>query len=138
MSRAKRAGRAVGAFVVGVARGAFEEASKPPPKPARRRPAAKPRPARPRALPKPRAEGRRDPIPRGAKQHLYGVQEHRCAGCGDLLRMRLLEVDHIVPVKAGGSSQVDNLQLLCAYCNRRKGTGTMDELRAKLNAEAAR
>lgn len=32
-----------------------------------------------------------------------------------------LEVDHIIPVCHGGSSELDNLQTLCSDCNRGKG-----------------
>jgi hypothetical protein len=32
-----------------------------------------------------------------------------------------LEVDHIIPRSAGGTSDLDNLQTLCSSCNGRKG-----------------
>lgn len=31
-------------------------------------------------------------------------------------------VDHITPLAAGGTDDIENLQLLCAYCNLHKGT----------------
>ena len=31
------------------------------------------------------------------------------------------KADHIIPQRAGGQDNVENLQLLCAHCNRVKG-----------------
>ncbi len=42
----------------------------------------------------------------------------RCAACGS---EELLQFDHVIPVALGGASTADNLQLLCAPCNREKG-----------------
>ena len=38
-----------------------------------------------------------------------------------------LEIDHVIPISRGGSSDDDNLQVLCASCNRSKGTKTLEE-----------
>ena len=48
----------------------------------------------------------------------------KCVGCG---RSDSLEIDHIVPISRGGSSERENLQALCGRCNRAKGRRTMDE-----------
>ncbi|HCB34739.1 MAG TPA: HNH endonuclease [Acidimicrobiaceae bacterium] len=40
--------------------------------------------------------------------------EHVCAG-------EATEVDHIKPVTAGGSDDLDNLQAACGPCNKEKG-----------------
>lgn len=32
-----------------------------------------------------------------------------------------LQYDHVIPVALGGATTVENLQLLCSDCNRRKG-----------------
>ena len=42
----------------------------------------------------------------------------RCVECGSDFE---LQYDHLIPLALGGGSGVDNLQLLCADCNRRKG-----------------
>lgn len=46
-----------------------------------------------------------------------------CANCG---AGDSLVLDHIVPIAKGGRSHVDNLQLLCAECNRIKGKLVID------------
>jgi 5-methylcytosine-specific restriction endonuclease McrA len=38
---------------------------------------------------------------------------------------RLLHVDHVVPVAAGGGTSEDNLLTACAECNLGKGTRAM-------------
>ena len=47
----------------------------------------------------------------------------RCANCGAL---ESLVLDHIVPIAKGGRSRHDNLQMLCAECNRVKGKLAID------------
>lgn len=51
-----------------------------------------------------------------------------CASCG---AMSDLVIDHIVPVCLGGSGEPENLQCLCATCNRAKGRMTMAAFMAK-------
>lgn len=41
-----------------------------------------------------------------------------------------MDVDHIVPVSAGGSDAPDNLQLVCPSCNRIKQAKSQAEARA--------
>lgn len=48
---------------------------------------------------------------------------HRCVKCGANARAETstrLEVDHIVPLARGGSSEFSNLQTLCFACNQGK------------------
>ena len=44
--------------------------------------------------------------------------DHRCRACGATDR---LEIDHVIPISQGGTSEDDNLQVLCNPCNRVKG-----------------
>jgi hypothetical protein len=53
----------------------------------------------------------------------------RCACCGSTDR---LEVDHVVPVSKGGTSDSRNLQLLCHDCNQAKGTQSTDYRQAEV------
>ena len=43
-----------------------------------------------------------------------------CSYCGKSPPEATLEVDHIVPVSGGGSSEIDNLVTACFACNRGK------------------
>jgi 5-methylcytosine-specific restriction endonuclease McrA len=47
----------------------------------------------------------------------------RCANCGV---GDALVLDHVIPIAKGGLSQLENLQLLCAECNRIKGKLMID------------
>lgn len=55
----------------------------------------------------------------------YRIMERdgfRCCVCGRSARSGVeLEVDHIIPIARGGSSDDSNLQTLCRDCNRGKG-----------------
>ena len=73
------------------------------------------------------------PIPYRQNKHvLFGQQEGRCNGCRSAFEFRHLEVDHIIPKDSGGQDHIENLQLLCAHCNRVKGNRTQEYLMARL------
>ena len=73
------------------------------------------------------------PPARTHKHTLYGLQEGVCGGCEIFFPFRNLTIDHKIPRSRGGTDHFENLWLLCAACNSMKGTGTIAELRAKLN-----
>ncbi len=73
------------------------------------------------------------PIPYRQNKHvLFGQQEGRCNGCRSAFEFRHLEVDHIIPQSHGGTDHLENLQLLCAHCNRVKGDRPQAYLIARL------
>jgi hypothetical protein len=45
-----------------------------------------------------------------------------CRSCGSKTD---LQYDHLIPVSMGGANTVDNLQILCGSCNRRKGASVV-------------
>jgi 5-methylcytosine-specific restriction endonuclease McrA len=48
-------------------------------------------------------------------------QDHLCLGCSADLKEVTYHIDHILPLKLGGSNEPHNIQLLCASCNCSKG-----------------
>lgn len=61
---------------------------------------------------------RREGISKEVKQAVFERDAGRCAECGS---PGPLEFDHIIPVALGGATTVNNIQLLCLDCNRKKG-----------------
>ena len=72
------------------------------------------------------------------KHLLYGEQEGVCNGCQTWFQFRNLTIDHIVARSRGGTDHIDNLQLLCAACNSTKGSGTQEQLIARLIEQGVR
>jgi hypothetical protein len=63
---------------------------------------------------------RRDVIPDDVKQFVWLRDGVSCQHCGSQVE---LQFDHVIPVALGGSSNAENLQILCGPCNRRKSAG---------------
>ena len=79
----------------------------------------------------------RERAPESIRFALYAEQRGVCPGCGiyppHFLRF---EVYHIVALVDYGGTEERNLQLLCGYCNRVKGT--MGKVRYRLKSEDLR
>ncbi|MBR2520547.1 MAG: DUF262 domain-containing protein [Selenomonadaceae bacterium] len=54
------------------------------------------------------------------KQEVYERQSGICAKCKKHCELEDMEADHIDPWSKGGKTTIDNCQLLCKNCNRRK------------------
>ena len=86
------------------------------------------RPARRR-----RVGDQRQNVPESMRIALYAAQRGVCPGCGFHQPHHLrFEVDHIVALSDDGEHEVPNLQLLCPYCNRVKGTQGSQGFRMKM------
>jgi 5-methylcytosine-specific restriction endonuclease McrA len=59
----------------------------------------------------------RVPIPSDIRRAVFERDGGRCVECDSNFD---LQYDHVLPVALGGATTVENLQLLCADCNRRK------------------
>ncbi len=61
---------------------------------------------------------RREPIPRELRHAVFARDGGRCVECDARFD---LQYDHVIPLALGGASTLENLQILCAPCNGRKG-----------------
>ena len=59
-------------------------------------------------------------FPAKIKRAVYERQKHICAKCGGEFEFKQMEADHIKPWSEGGKTEIDNCQMLCKNCNRRK------------------
>lgn len=62
---------------------------------------------------------RNKPIPRDILIRVAGRCQGKCVKCGATEK---LTVDHIIPLKKGGTPAEQNLQILCLSCNGNKAT----------------
>lgn len=72
-----------------------------------------------RSLMKAEEEGRpiRARIPTELRREVFQRDGGACIACGSKFD---LQYDHVLPVARGGATTLENLQLLCADCNRSK------------------
>lgn len=54
------------------------------------------------------------------KKTVYEQQKHKCKFCGKEFSFKEMEGDHITPWSKGGKTTIENCQMLCIDCNRRK------------------
>lgn len=60
-------------------------------------------------------------FPEDIKLAVWEQQHHICPLCGKEFDYEFMEGDHITPWREGGRTVVENCQMLCRECNRRKG-----------------
>jgi hypothetical protein len=64
----------------------------------------------------------RESIPESVRHSVWERDGGACRSCGSKSD---LQYDHLIPVSMGGANSVDNLQILCGPCNRRKGASVV-------------
>ena len=60
-------------------------------------------------------------FPEDIKLVVWEQQKHICPLCGKEFDYEFMEGDHITPWREGGRTVIENCQMLCKECNRRKG-----------------
>ena len=61
-------------------------------------------------------------FPEDIKLAVWEQQHHICPLCGKEFDFEFMEGDHITPWREGGRTVIENCQMLCRECNRRKGS----------------
>lgn len=83
---------------------------------------------------------KRKPISKSVRFAVLARDQFKCRYCGTDASSARLVIDHIIPVKVGGSSEFDNLISACEPCNQGKSAnvlpmGLNDTERAKIQQE---
>ena len=65
-------------------------------------------------------------------ENLYSKQEGLCVYCKTQLKVTGFHRDHKTPLIRGGDNSIDNIQLLCPDCNRKKHISTHEEYLKKV------
>jgi 5-methylcytosine-specific restriction endonuclease McrA len=66
---------------------------------------------------------KRDPVGLALRWKVLKRDRFQCAICGCSGKDARLEIDHKLPVSAGGKNEATNLRVLCFNCNRGKKDG---------------
>jgi 5-methylcytosine-specific restriction endonuclease McrA len=56
------------------------------------------------------------------RELLYKMYGTKCKYCDKILNINTLVFDHIIPISKGGSSNIDNIQIICKTSNGMKGS----------------
>lgn len=59
-------------------------------------------------------------FPDKIKRAIYEKQNHKCAFCGNEFPIERMQGDHIIAWSNGGTTVIENCQMLCAQCNGTK------------------
>jgi len=70
-----------------------------------------------------RASADTEPINVDTRLFVWQRDGGKCRNCGS---RHELHFDHVIPRSWGGSSTVENVQVLCLQCNLRKGASLVD------------
>jgi 5-methylcytosine-specific restriction endonuclease McrA len=63
-------------------------------------------------------KARRPDVPRAIRRQVLERDRRRCVRCG---RADYLQLDHVIRWRDGGAQSVENLRVLCGFCNRARG-----------------
>lgn len=73
---------------------------------------------------------RRPSLSQKIRQEVFRKYRAKCPRCGEQ-DVKMLAVDHVIPVSKGGTDNLNNLRILCKSCNSKKG----NKIEGIINAE---
>ncbi len=76
---------------------------------------------------------KRKAIPTATRKFVHQKYGGRCAYCGQLIAYNEMQVDHLHPVKKGGTDKTGNLMPACRSCNHYKESFTLEQFRDRLS-----
>ena len=71
--------------------------------------------------------GKREPLSKRIRFEVFKRDNFTCQYCGAKAPEVILEVDHIKPVKEGGTNEIMNLITSCFDCNHGKSSKTLSD-----------
>jgi len=71
----------------------------------------------------------KSPVSKRIRKVVFERDNYKCLVCGT---DKNLTLDHIIPRSKGGSNKINNLQVLCKYCNLAKGDTTINYSQNKI------
>lgn len=66
-------------------------------------------------------------IPQSIKLKVFRRDNQVCQMCGKNVPYNEIQYDHIIPWSFGGSSDENNIRLVCSMCNKKRGNNYKDE-----------
>lgn len=63
------------------------------------------------------------------RRAVYNKMPGHCAYCGCEIELREMQVDHVTPLRKGGTDTLDNMLPACRSCNHYKSTLTVQQFR---------
>jgi 5-methylcytosine-specific restriction endonuclease McrA len=66
------------------------------------------------------------------RYEIYERDQGKCYMCQQSISLDIAELDHLIPVSKGGSSDPSNIALSCRPCNRRRGANLGEKQFSKL------
>ena len=75
---------------------------------------------------------KRKPFSKKIRQQILEKFGGYCAYCGCLLSLETMQIDHLFPVKKGGTDEPRNLMPACRSCNHYKESFTLEQFRDRI------
>lgn len=73
-------------------------------------------------------------VPTLTRKHLYQRDRGLCMYCGDHIKYKEMQIEHVVPRCQGGRTVWDNIVAACHRCNHSKGSKTPEQAGLQLLA----